>query len=74
MPTARAAPTPHIVDLDDMLAFIEDDRASWQTYASEGWKRIEFRHAGGYRVRVRGVIRYEGPDGSTAVRYYNEAK
>lgn len=74
MPTARAAPAPHIIDLDAMLEFIEDDGSAWETYASDGWKRIEFRHAGGYRVRVRGVITYEGTDGSTAVRHYNEAR
>lgn len=71
---ARAAPAPHIINLDDMLAFIEDEGSTWETYASDGWKRIEFRHAGGYRVRVKGCVVYEGTDGSTAVRHYNEAK
>lgn len=74
MPTTRAAPVPHTIDLDDMLAFIDDVGSVWETYASDGWKRIEFRHTGGYRVRSRGVVVYEGTDGSTAVRHYNEAK
>ena len=74
MTTVRAAPAPHTIDLDDMLAFINDEGSNWETYASDGWKRIEFRHAGGYRVRAHGVVVYEGTDGSTAVRRYNEAK
>lgn len=74
MSAARSAPAPHIIDLDDMLKFIDDEGAIWKTYASDGWKRIEFKHAGGYRVRVRGSITYEGTDGSTAVRRYNEAR
>jgi hypothetical protein len=74
MSTARAAPTPHIINLDEMLAFIEEEGAHWKLYASYGWKRIWFRHAGGYRVQARGLVLYEGTDGSTAVRHYNEAK
>lgn len=74
MPDARAAPAPHIINLDDMLKFIDDDGARWMLYASDGWKRIYYRHAGGYSVRVRGAIVYEGTDGSTAVRRYNDAK
>lgn len=74
MLTARATPTPHTIDVDHMLAFIESEAHEWRTYASDGCKRIDFRHAGGYRVRVRGVIAYEGTDGSTAVRHYNEAR
>lgn len=74
MPDARAAPAPHIINLDEMLEFIDNDGARWSLYASDGWKRVYYRHAGGYRVNVRGEIVYEGTDGSTAVRHYNEAK
>ena len=74
MATVRAGLAPHTINLDDMLAFIEDEGSRWEIYASDGWKRIEFRHAGGYRVRAHGVVVYEGTDGSTAVRHYNEAK
>lgn len=73
MSTARAAPKPHMIDLDDMLAFIEDDGAAWETYASDGWKRIEFRHAGGYRVTAHGNVVYQGTDGRNAVATYNSA-
>ena len=73
MPTANASPVRHVIDLDAMLEFIEDDASRWQTYASDGFKRIEFRHVGGYRVKVRDVFVYVGTDGSTAVRHYNEA-
>lgn len=73
MQTARATPVPQTIDLDDMLVFIEDYGSVWEIYASDGWKSIEFRRAGGYRVRVRETIVYEGTDGSTAVRAYNDA-
>jgi len=63
----------HAIDLDEMLEFIEDEGAAWKTYASDGTKRIEFRHVGGYRVTVRKAVVYQGTDGSTAVRHYNEA-
>lgn len=62
----------HTIDLDDMLAFIEDEGSVWKTYASDGAKRLEFRHAGGYRVTVRGRIVYNGTDGRSAVNAYNE--
>lgn len=74
MPTTLAPYLPHTINIDDMLEYIEHEGSHWLTYASDGWKRIEFRHAGGYRVRVQGTITYEGTDGSTAVRHYNDAK
>jgi len=64
--------SPHIINLDDMLVFIENGALAWQTYASDGGKRLEFRHAGGYRVTVQqGVLAYQGPDGRSAVNAYN---
>lgn len=39
MSTARPAPSPHIIDLDDMLAFIEDEGAHWKLYTfAGGWR------------------------------------
>lgn len=74
MSTARAAPKPHIIDLDDMLAFIEDEGSVWKTYASDGGrKRLEFRHVGGYRVTAHGSVVYQGTDGRSAVTAYNSA-
>lgn len=64
---------PHTIDLDDMLKFIEDKSAAWNTYASDGAKRLEFRHAGGYRVTLGARVVYEGTDGRSAVNAYNEA-
>lgn len=64
----------HTIDLDDMLAFIEGEGVAWRTYASDGSKRIEYRHAGGYRVTVRGVITYTGTDGRSAVNAYNHER
>lgn len=64
----------HVIDLDDMLQYIYDRANDWERYASDGWKRLDFRCAGGYRVTVSGVITYEGADGSSAVHAYNEAK
>lgn len=64
----------HVIDLDDMLKYIDVQANEWMRYASDGWKRIEFRCAGGYRVTVSGLVTYEGTDGSSAVRAYNEAK
>lgn len=66
-------PGTHQIDLDHMLAFVESEAHEFRIYASDGLKRIEFRHAGGYRVKVRDVFVYVGTDGSTAVRHYNEA-
>jgi hypothetical protein len=70
MPAQRER-NPHIIDLDDMLVFIETGALAWQTYAKDGLKRLEYRHAGGYRVTVQGVVTYQGTDGRSAVNAYN---
>ena len=72
MPAQRER-NPHSINLDDMLVFIETGALAWQTYASDGGKRLEFRHAGGYRVTLQGVVTYQGTDGRSAVKIYNDA-
>lgn len=64
-------PRRHTIDLDTMLAFIGMDAHEWRAYASDGARRLEYRHAGGYRVTVSGVVTYEGTDGRSAVNAYN---
>lgn len=64
----------HVIDLDDMLKYIDSHASDWNRYASDGWKKIEFRHDGDFRVTVHGRITYEGGDSSGAVRAYNEAR
>jgi hypothetical protein len=65
--------TPHTVDLDEMLAWIEREEVVAASSSSEP-KRLCVRLAGGYRVELRGETIYAGTDGRTAVTRYNEAQ
>ena len=53
----------HTVDIDAMLEWIEDDASTWRVYASDGTKKLEFRHLGGYRVKSKGEIVHQGGGG-----------
>lgn len=64
---------PHTIDLDEMLAWIDREYVIGASSTREP-KRLEVKLSGGYRVTVRGTVVYEGTDGSTAVRHYNEAQ
>lgn len=71
---SETASKPHVVDLDEMLEHIDDKASEWELYASAGYKRLHWRHAGGYRVTVHGKTLWQGTDGRTAVNRYNSAK
>ena len=64
----------HVINLGDMLKYIDDRAAGWETYASDGEKRLQFRHAGGYRLLIRGKTTWQGTEASTAVKRYNNAR
>lgn len=65
--------TPHTVDIDEMLAWMEDRRRASVTYASSSSERkaLEIVCAGGYAVLQDGKVVWEGTDGRTAVEKYN---
>ena len=64
---------PHVVDLDDILAWIDREEVVAASSSREP-KRLYVRLAGGYRVELRDETIYSGTDGRTAVDRYNEAK
>jgi hypothetical protein len=59
-------------DVDALLEWID---AKWVTFALSFQKRktLEVAVAGGYRVTVCDDVVYEGTDGKTAVKIYNDA-
>ena len=63
----------HTIDLDEMLAWIDDKQRSAVTYAASSAekKHLEVILAGGYRVMRGGKVVYEGTDGRSAVDAYN---
>ena len=64
---------PDLVDLDEMLKWIEDRTYSLMTYASSSDepKCLEIRLSGGYVVSHGDVVVYSGTDGRTAVDAFN---
>lgn len=62
--------TPHTVDLDEMLAWIDREYVTAASSSREP-KRLEVKLSGGYRVTVRDEVVYEGTDGRSAVNAYN---
>lgn len=64
---------PHTIDLDEMLAFIDDKRRASITFASSSreYKKIDIAIAGGYQVWHGNKVVWEGTDGRTAVEKYN---
>ena len=64
---------PCIVDLDDMLQWIEYRAHRLMTYASSSDepKCLEICLSGGYVVSHGDVVVYSGTDGRTAVNAYN---
>jgi hypothetical protein len=63
---------PHTVDLDEMLAWIDREHVTFASSSREA-KYLEVKLSGGFRVTVRGDVVYEGTDGRTAVKIYNDA-
>lgn len=63
---------PHKVDLDEMLEWIDRETTRFASSSVEP-KFLEVRLRGGYIVVCRGHLVYEGTDGASAVRAYNEA-
>lgn len=65
--------TPHTIDLDEMLAWIDDKSKASITYASSSkeLKSFEVAIAGGYIVKRGKEIVYDGTDGRSAVNAYN---
>ena len=70
----RDATKPHTVDIDELRAYMAQER--WETIASSSFepKRIEASSAHAFRVTVRDAVMYAGPSLVDAVRAYNEAQ
>lgn len=64
---------PPLVDLDQMLEWIEREEVIYASSTAEP-KRLYVRMGGGYRVEVRDETVYSGTDGRSAVNAYNEAR
>lgn len=63
---------PNAVDLDEMLQWIDRETTRFASSSAEP-KFLEVRLRGGYLVVCRGDVIYDGTDGYSAVRAYNEA-
>lgn len=63
---------PHIVDLDEILAWVDREEVIAASSSVEP-KRLYVRLAGGYRVTVRDIEVYRGQNAGDAVNAYNTA-
>lgn len=63
----------HEIRLEDLDTWLREER--WETYASSSGKRLEVNERRSvYRVRVQGVVKYEGASSAIAVAAYNAAE